>query len=217
MTRSAGACVNDGLVKSDHPLGTVAGVDFASSVANVRAWGGQAWLYARAVDAGLRAALEPVDRELALAIGAIAGWRSGVLDLAADARRRVQGLYDRQQTVVAGSTLGLPPGAVHAFLARQQRTPLGWPLFAVTDPVVRVGGFLGLGGPWLAPPRALARHLDGRLVVRCADGGLWWLEVDVFGSRIIPAPPTPADELRPVTTGVHGQDSYLVTLTGELG
>lgn len=216
MTRSAGAFVNDALVPSDHPLGIVAGVDFAASVANVRAWGGQAWLYARAVDAGLRAAREPVDRELALGIGAIAGWRSGVLDLADDARRRVQALYDRQQTVVAGSTLGLPPGAVHAFLTLQQRAPLGWPLFAVTDPVARVGGFQGLGGPWLAPPRALARHVDGQLVVRCADAGLWWLEVDVFGSRLSPAPPIPADALRPVTTGVRGQDSYLLTLTGEL-
>lgn len=216
MTRWPGACVNDGLIVSDHPLGLVAGVDFAASVANVRAWGGQPWLYARAVDAGLRVAAEPVDRELALAIGAIAGWRSGVLDLANDARQRVQTLYDRQQTLVAGATLGLPPGAVHAFLTGQQRTPLVWPLFAVTDPVARVGGFRGLGGPWLAPPRALARHGDGRLVVRCADAGLWWLEVDVFGSRVSPAPPIPVAELSPLTTGARCHDSYLVTLTGEL-
>jgi len=82
--------------------------------------------------------------------------------------------------------------------------------------VARVGGFQGLGGPWLATPRALARHADSRLVVRCADGGLWWLEVDVFGRRLSPAPTVSASELRPVTTGVRCHDSYLLTLTGEL-
>ncbi len=218
MIRVPGHVVNAGLTPTRTPLPVVAGTDFAASVANVTAWGGQAWLYQRAVVAGLDAAGGPVDRGLALAVGSLAGWRSGVLDLRADALGRLAQLIDAGRTDVAGAVLGLPADAVQAFVALQQQHPLGWPTFAIQATVARVGGFSSLGGSWPAPPRALGRDGSGGLCVRCADGGVWRLEVDVFGHRLTPidtAADTVADDGGVVGAAVSPR-SYLVELTGEL-
>lgn len=227
MTRRPGHVLNAGLAPTRTPLPVVAGTDFAASVTNVVAWGGQAWLYQRAVVAGLDAAGgasgsasgSALDRALALAVGSLAGWRSGVLDLRADALGRLGQLVDAGREGVAGAVLGLPPDAVHAFAAVQEQHPLGWPLLAAQATVARVGGFSGLGGTWSAPPRVLGRDGSGDLLVRCTDDSVWRLEVDVFGHRLRrldAASDTQLDGAAIVGASVEAR-SYLVELTGELG
>jgi hypothetical protein len=219
MMRRPGHVVNSGLAPTRTPLPVVAGTDFAASVTNVVAWGGQAWLYSRAVVAGLHAAGAEVDRGLALAVGSLAGWRSGVLDLRADALGRLAQLVDSGRVDVVGAVLGVPPEAVRPFAALQEQHPLAWPLLAPAAVVARVGGFAGLGGVWSAPPRAVGRTASGDLRVRCADAGVWGLEVDVFGHRLTPVEGRvdgPVGDDGGVVGASVGARSYLVELTGEL-
>lgn len=220
MIRTAGHVVNDGLVPAHAELSTlpvVDGVDFAASVANVTAWGGQAWLYALAVLRGLDAAAGGVDADLARSVGSLAGWRSGVLDLRDDARTRLAGLLDAGREPVAAAVLGLPVGAVDDFAHAQRDRSLAWPLLDPSATVARVGGFGGLGGAWTAPPRSVGRARTGQLVVTCTDGSGWRLEADVFGDRLTALDAGAAGETADVTTGVVVSDrSYLLSLTGEL-
>lgn len=222
MIRTVGHVVNDGLVAPRDGLARldrvhgVDGVDFAASVANVTAWGGQAWLYALAVLRGLDAAGRTVGADLARSIGSLAGWRSGVLDLRDDARRRLGDLLVAGREDVAAAVLGLPVEAVGDFSRAQQHRPLSWPLLAPGATVARVGGFRGLGGTWTAPPRAVGRTGAGDLVVTCADGGRWRLEADVFGHRLRPLDARVVAGTTAVPGAVVSDRSYLVAVTGEL-
>ncbi|RKR73826.1 hypothetical protein [Frondihabitans australicus] len=181
MTRRPGHAVNEGIIVdpgSEPPV--VSEYDVAQSVENVAAWGGDPALYLHFLGAAVRT--DPGGDFLALS--SLAAWRSGVIDLAQDARGRLAdaGLGPE----VAGAALGLPADRVGEFARAQERDPFAWP---PTDDgaglrvVGSVGGFRGLWGPWTAPPRETVTVAPGVFRLMSGDES-WEVVADVFGARL---------------------------------
>lgn len=193
----------------DGPVPQLAAEELTVATANVAAWGGSPAFFHHFLAAGLTAAPVPDARQLA----SIAGWRAGALSLRFEALRLLPVLPEP----AVAAALGLAPETLADFAELQQLDPYWWPgRAAVGGQVLRVGGFSGLGGPWLAPPTQAGRgSITGRWVVLAGD--TWWqLDADVFGAVLTELGETP--ECGPDTdpSGVRitvSPHSYLVTLS----
>jgi hypothetical protein len=199
---------NRGVVAAGSALDApgVSSADLEATVDRVTTWGGDAALYRHFLAAALGAEVEPSSVR---ALGAIAGWRSGVLDLRVDALARATSLAAGGAGAAVAAALGLPVGRLDAFLSRQAVDPFAWP--GAGTLVATVGGFAGLGGRWTAPPEDPVAVGDAEFAVR--SGLDWWLvTVDVFGSRttrLETAPPAGASAHARITTT---PDSYLASI-----
>jgi hypothetical protein len=204
MIARAAHSVNAGLSLSSPDVGTIEGVDLAATVERIVGWGGDAKLYlhflGRGIDAG---ALTSAG---ARALGVVAGWRSGVVDLRDEALAHVAQLSEE----VATAALGLAAGQREAFVAQQASDPFAWP---TSDSLVaRIGGFSGFGGVWVTPP-TLARFVSSNVVEITCGAERWAAHVDVFGVRV-----TRADGATSATTfaadarALVSENSYLVDI-----
>ncbi len=162
------------------------------TVENVRRFGGDVPRYLRFLAAGT--AYDGADP---VTVAAVAAWRSGVVGIRTDALRRAAVAAGPTAAAVAAA-LGLAPADVPALLRAQAADPFGWPseadrrIGAATLAVL--GGFRGLGGPFLAPPVEARPAGPGRFVVRTADGEWWSVDADVCGARWASTDGAPAPE-----------------------
>lgn len=110
-----------------------------------------------------------------------AAWRSGLARYRDAALAAAAGL----PASLAATVLDLPADAVGDALARQAADRWAWPgvTWSGVGVLRRVGGFRGLGGPWLELPRVCGSCSDGWLVV--ADGTVWVVVADVHGSATV--------------------------------
>jgi hypothetical protein len=122
------------------------------------------------------------DAESCQRAGLVAGWRSGLAAYRASALEVAATL----DPVLASAALGTPDT-----LAALQADPWYDPRIGGRRiGSVRVGGFRGLGGPFLSPP-IVANGPSGMVAT---DGDGWWLLfADAFGAAVVraPAPPPP--------------------------
>lgn len=170
--------------------------DLLATVDRIRGWGGSVRAYrhflTRALDTAPHA-----DRDGIRSVAVLAGWRAGVTRLRTDALARAMTL----DTPVCEAALGLSPGGGAAFLEAQRHDPFAYP---TPGPLIGiVGGFRGLGGPWIQPPRDAVSTGPASASVRSGED--WWsIEADVFGATISPAEPpsgTPPRSLMHARTG----------------
>ncbi|MEP6842004.1 MAG: hypothetical protein ABJA11_00700 [Pseudolysinimonas sp.] len=183
-----------------------------STVPRLREWGGDPARYRVALSRGQHAmgtALDLEDPEAIRSLAVVAGWRAGVLDLRNDAITRAASLPEP----VTAAALGLAVERLAGFLVAQGSDPFAWPDQEPGTVIARIGGFRGLGGRWIAPPRDPAPIGIGRFRVICGDA-TWVIRADVFGSSIVPA-----DEEQATSPAVSGggvdavvTTSYLVDL-----
>lgn len=169
--------VNAGLRITDHPVPRLGAAELEVAEANLTAWGGHPPLFRHFLAAGLAADPDADLHQLA----AVAGWRSGALNLRFEALRLLPALPAR----AVAAALGFSIAEVADFVELQQLDPYWWPRrAAVGGNVLRAGGFAGLGGSWMEPPGQAGRGaVTGRWVVR--TGATWWqLDADVFGTVI---------------------------------
>lgn len=172
-------------------LPTVAGLDLEVSLANLTRWGGDKRRYV----ASLSAAVETdpslsADPGRLREIAVVAAWRAGVIGLRTDALRALHRLAPAHSQSM-GAVLGLPAGQVSSFANGQQEDRFSWPAWRTDYSflIARVGGFVGLGGPWQSPPRTVEVMAPGRWLVE-ADGSTWNVDVDIFGHAITKADPS---------------------------
>ena len=199
MIRRAGHAVNDTLGPAVVPeIASFEGFDTRLARDNVVSWGGEPELFDRFfataidLDRSESTTEQPLPHTV-LTLASLAAWRSGVLDLRQDALGRLTEALDSGSVAdsVLASALGLQASELSDFVRCQAESPFGWPARGTGEVVVaRVGGFRGLGGPWTAPP-ASAEQLssDGDFLITLADGELWRLEADIFGTRLSRAEP----------------------------
>ena len=195
---------NDGLVVSDSVLPVVTGLELGATRDRVREWAGDPALYATVLGAAI-ATLPSPDAATVRALAAVAGWRSGVLDLRDNALVQAANVPGP----AAAAALAIHPGELAWFLAEQAADrfalPGSGPLIAT------VGGFRGFGGPWPGPPRDPRPLGNGRVAVRVA-GVEWTIHLDVFGARLVEsAGPAPVDG--GVVHASVNPDSHLVTVS----
>lgn len=216
MIRGPGHAVNDGLPQHTAVVSPVRDFDIALSIRNVESWGGDPALYQRFLSLALAAdeahgGTDGPRPHAVLTLAALAAWRSGALDLRADALARLgeavgSGSIPRP---ALASALGLAPSELDDFIVAQAESPFGWPARGDGDVVVaRVGGFRGLGGPWTAPPlRGGPGEHEGRFVITLTDGERWQLDADIFGTALTRMSPEAAGTAasgaseRPVASG----------------
>ncbi|SMQ60964.1 hypothetical protein [Agreia sp. VKM Ac-1783] len=215
MIRRAGLAVNDTLGPAVvPPLAALDGFDTRLATDNVVSWGGDPDLYSRffatsiALDRSRSTTEQPLPHTV-LTLAALAAWRSGVLDLRQDALGRLTESLESGSVAdaVLASALGLQAGELADFVRCQAESPFGWPARGSGEVVVaRVGGFRGLGGPWTAPPAsAEPMSSDGDYLITLADGGVWRLEADIFGTRLSRAETsTDRETARPVVPPASG-------------
>lgn len=204
MIARAAHTVNAGLVPERTPLGSVDGVNLDDTVDRIAGWGGDAALYAHFLGQGL--AHSQASASGARALGVLAGWRSGVVDLRDEALLRVADVAGE----AAEAALGLPAGQLQAFTSAQATDPFAWP---TSDQLVaRIGGFSGFGDAWIEPPSS-ARFISAHaLEVTCGDE-LWLVYVDVFGARLARAQKTASALWTTPTAGsLISENSYLVEI-----
>ncbi|SEB50244.1 potassium transporter Kef [Microbacterium hydrocarbonoxydans] len=165
---------------------SAAGLDAALAASSVRAAHGDPLLFAHALAAGV--ATDPsaaTGRERALALVAIAAWRSGALALRADALRRLGTVDTVPGLTAAAATLGLEPEVLDEFRRRQQTDRYWWPGRAdQRGYVLAVGGFRGIGGTWIRPPERVERLGDDGAFALLVAGTWWRLDSDVWGARL---------------------------------
>lgn len=194
-------------------LGAV-GLDAALASASVVQAHGDAELFARALAAGIAAdsaSLE--DRDHALALVSIAGWRAGALGLRTDALNRLAALPTAESRLAAAAALGIGVDHLEVFVRRQQSDRFWWPGRAdQRGYVLATGGFRGIGGAWIHPPERV-EHLAGSGAFAFLVAGSWWrLDADAWGSRLALLAEEP-DFSAPVAddavTVVIGDDTHL--------
>ena len=179
-----GTAVNYGESLEELPaLGSVAGVDFAASEANVSRWGGSVSRYRHAV----RRALDQLSAPDARRSTASAPSRHGGPACWAPPRRSSPDARPGRCGPDRGGRrrLGLPPDRVHDFRVGQQASR--WPGRCST----RTRSWCGSAVPrsrrhlvGAAAPSVASRRQVRRLVPCAPDH--WLLEADVFGIRLTP-------------------------------
>lgn len=211
MIARARHAVNDDVARFEPALPDVPGLNLALSVDNVARFGGHPPRYVWALTAALSAdpgLAQSTDRMLAVA--SVAAWRSGVLGIRADALAWLPQL----RPDVGSAILGLPADALWAFTSGQAVDRFYWPLRAADaiQPFARLGGFVGLGGPWEFPPTEPLLEGPGRWTVQVGPTR-WRLEADVFGHALGPVgsavPPLPASQERLTAQLVVRPTSFL--------
>lgn len=217
MMRTPGHAVNRGIVATTVlPLsarvvdsGALTMQTLDDTAHRITTWGGDAALYRRLLVTALEATVL-LSPDTARSLGAVAGWRSGVLDLRADALTRLRALLDGGEPAAAAAALELDVADLAAFSAAQSQNPFAWP---TTDAAIAtVGGFAGLGGRWVAPPTQITPLGDAAFAVTCGDE-TWFVEADVFGARLSRRDERPGAAVPSAyATATVSLDSYLVTL-----
>lgn len=202
MIALAAHTANSGLGSLDATLPAIADLDLEATVDRVAGWGANTALYRHFLATGLAAETPSVAS--ARAIAAVAGWRSGVVDLRDEALMRAVEL----SAPVASAALGLEAAQLSSFLEGQATDPFAWP---TSDALVaRIGGFRGCGGVWIAAPTKAAFVAPNAVEVMCNDER-WIAVVDVFGARI-----TRAERSSPAATATAralvSENSYLVDI-----
>lgn len=141
---------------------------------------GEAQAWSRRVAAAAAAAPDASAAQVR-ALVVTAAWRSGLARYRDAALTAAAGL----PAPLAATVLDLDAGSVADALAGQAGDRWAWPGTRWPEAGVlrRVGGFRGLGGPWLEPPRVLGPAPDGWLVA--ADDTVWVLVADVHGSATV--------------------------------
>lgn len=143
---------------------------------------------------------------------ALAGWRAGSVALR---RAAVAGALD---ALAADPSLAAPFGRIlllddadpASALRAVAADPFAWPTQLRGATIAEVGGFLGLDGPFLAPPTAVhgSDRVD-RFVVESATG--WFvLAADVCGHRFARLDDPTATGIRPEHVETTG--SYLLRI-----
>lgn len=174
-----------------------------SSYAGVRV---QDWIAAMA-----RIAPSCSDVEDFLQAGQIIAWRSGMAHFRSGALR----LCRTMNPALVLRCLGIPaddPARLPARLSQLEANP--WHDLHDTSPDVsaktlkvmrRVGGFRGLGGPFLQPPRVFAAP-EGFLA--CDEEKRWLITADCFGATVHPVhgqrPPSAASMDKTVEAALRG-------------
>lgn len=198
---------------ADLPDLSAAGLDAALAAASVRAAHGDAVLFAHALAAGV--ATDPAaatERERALALVAIAAWRSGALALRADALRRLDAVDTAPGLTAAAATLGLELDVLEEFRRRQRTDRYWWPGRAEQRGyVLAVGGFRGIGGAWIRPPERVERLADDGAFALLVSDTWWRLDSDVWGARLssLPEEPSPSPARDDGVSVVIGPDTHL--------
>ncbi|MFD4326958.1 hypothetical protein ACFWQC_20135 [Nocardioides sp. NPDC058538] len=207
-------------------LPAVAGLDLDLTAANVARWGGDQGLYAAFLGAGLAAPSADVHRDTSVNdpgllqdLAAVAAWRAGVIGLRTDALRAVADLADAGLTDAVGATLGMLGTDVAGFAEGQRTDRFFWPAWQNLGRaylLARIGGFAGLGGPWLAHPGDVIAAGEGRWLVEVGEE-LWQVDADLFGHSVSLAGEEPSDD--PVDTPrvrvVSVPTSYLLEVVRE--
>lgn len=154
-------------------------------------------------------------------LAAVAAWRAGVIGLRADALRAVSDLSNAGLVDAVGATLGMPGTDVAGFVEGQRTDRFFWPAWRALGRaylIARIGGFAGLGGPWLAHPGDVIAAGEGRWLVEVGEE-LWQIDADLFGHSVSPAGDDPADAGDPVGTDgvrvVSVPTSYLLEVVRE--
>ncbi|GGU10573.1 potassium transporter Kef [Nocardioides albus] len=199
MIRRPGHTVNASVRREPATLPSATGLDLDLAVANVARWGGDTGLFGGFLAAGLAGrGADPI--EIGQDLAAVAAWRAGVVGLRADALRAVASCLDAGLGEAVGATLGMPGSDVAGFLEGQRTDRFFWPAWQHLGRaylVARVGGFAGLGGPWLAHPGDVIAAGEGQWLVEVGDE-LWEIDADLFGHSVSPADEDPADAGEPV-------------------
>lgn len=186
----------------DADLPADAADDLVTTVDRIRGWGGSERAYRHFLSRALTVAAT-TDRETVRSAAVLAGWRAGVTRLRAEALSRGFIL----KAAVCEAALGLSPDTASSFLNAQRDDPFAHP---AAGPLIGiVGGFRGLGGPWVQVPRDALT--TGRSTVSVRSGDDWWtIEADVFGATLTPATESPTAAAGPLHARVGA--SYHVWL-----
>ncbi|MFG6444138.1 potassium transporter Kef [Microbacterium sp. P07] len=216
---------DDGLSETGaDPRLRVDGLDLEAVTTNVSRLGGDAQRFARRLASAQAAGAEGSD--LLRGAVALAAWRSGVLALRDEALGRLREVARHGEgRGVAGAALELDPDDIEEFAARQVDDCFWWPgRQRWNGYVCAVGGFAGLGGAWIEPPRdgrvlrAVGARPSGGPPVAASTtsdpaafavrtGDTWWrVDADVWGSRLTKTGDTPAP-----SAAVHTSRVSLVT------
>ncbi|WP_309069157.1 potassium transporter Kef [Microbacterium sp.] len=156
-------------------------VDLHAAGARVVAWGGNATRFADSLGRGVAAVPDLAPAEI-VTLGAVAGWRAGVLGLRDDALARMASATG-PLAMACAAALRLRPDELASTVAGQRQDRFWWPGATSRSVVARVGGFRGLGGPWDLPPRDPQPIAAGAWTVRVGDARIA-IEADVFGHRV---------------------------------
>ncbi|MFJ9391522.1 hypothetical protein ACIRON_22030 [Nocardioides sp. NPDC101246] len=194
MIRRPGHSVNASSRREPVNLPVVAGLDLELAETNVARWGGDTGLFGTSLAAGLSAGRTP-EAAAVQDLAAVAAWRAGVIGLRTDALRALSAGVDAGLTDALGATLGMPGAEVAGFAEGQRTDRFFWPAWQHLGRaylIARIGGFAGLGGPWLAHPGDVIAAGEGRWLVEVGEE-LWQVDADLFGHSVSLAGDDPAD------------------------
>lgn len=221
MIRRPGHSVNASVARRPGGLPAVTGLDLELAEANVARWGGDTGLFRTSLAAALSSG--PLPEAAAVQdLAAVAAWRAGVIGLRKDALRAASSCLDAGLVDAVGATLGMPGTDVAGFVEGQRTDRFFWPAWQQLGRaylIARIGGFAGLGGPWLAHPGDVIAASEGRWLVEVGEE-LWAVDADLFGHSVSLAGDDPADTGDPGTAGVRVVSvptSYLLEVVREAG
>ncbi|MEU4451701.1 hypothetical protein AB0F44_10235 [Nocardioides sp. NPDC023903] len=195
MIRRPGHSVNASVAREPVALPAVAGLDLDLAVANVARWGGDTGLFGTSLTAGLAAAPKAPETAAVQDLAAVAAWRAGVIGLRTDALRAASSCLDAGLADAVGATLGMPGPDVAGFVEGQRTDRFFWPAWQRLGRaylIARIGGFAGLGGPWLAHPGDVISAGERRWLVEVGEE-LWAVDADLFGHSVSLADDDPTD------------------------
>jgi hypothetical protein len=223
MIRRPGHSVNASAARQPGGLPAVTGLDLDLAVANVARWGGDTGLFGTSLGAGLADAPDAPETAAVQDLAAVAAWRAGVIGLRTDALRAASSCLDAGLADAVGATLGMPGSDVAGFVEGQRTDRFFWPAWQRLGRaylIARIGGFAGLGGPWLAHPGDVITAGEGRWLVEVGEE-LWAVDADLFGHSVSLAGDDPADAGDAAGTDgvrvVSVPTSYLLEVVREAG
>ena len=190
-------------------LPVLPGLDLALAATNVVHSGGDPARFATSLNAALR--LLPAGQDPTPYV-VLAAWRSGALAYRQAALGHVDELLGGgpSDAAAAAASLGLQVADTERVAAAQRTDRFWWPgRVANHGYVCAVGGFVGIGGAWIAPPHSgIALDEPGAFAI--LTGQEWWrLDADAWGHRLVPLPGEPPTAFASPVSIVCRQDSYL--------
>lgn len=188
MIRRPGHSVNAAALPAEPAaMPVVVGLDLGLAAANVARFGGDEARFGSALRAGLTAlGSVPSEAQAVQDLAAVAAWRAGVIGLRSDALRALSSCLDAGQAAAVAAALGMPAADVAGFAEGQRTDRFFWPAWRDLGRaylLARIGGFAGLGGPWLAHPGDVVAAGDGRWLVEVGEE-LWEVSADLFGHSV---------------------------------
>jgi hypothetical protein len=218
-------------------LPSIDGIDTEAVLAAAVAQGADAGLFAAFLAAGVtagagasvRAGVASADSAGAASpadLVGLAAWRAGALSLRDDALARVgrllegDSLMESEGRPVAAAALGIGEAELADFAAHQRHDRWWWPgRDQAQGYVAAVGGFVGLGGAWTAPPRCAVTLAEEGAFAILAGTSWWRLDTDVWCSRLVQVS-DPPDEWLDAVSGAGdggGSESMRLLARGEWG